>query len=177
MIPSSTFCDVNVSFFLSGGVHFDLVKRVLRDVERVGQTPSDILQQISDTVYPMFKIWIEPELKKAHIRVVNTFNPFSGFMSPLYILKSNRPADLGTIRKLFGSEVVEEEYNDIYLYPPGRDKDECNDWLRMRQVCRVRVSVILRWLTQGIAVWWKVSADVQRVVSGRRLHYQPSRHV
>ncbi len=38
-----------------GGVHFDLVKRVLRDINRSGQEPEEIIQQISDTVYPMYK--------------------------------------------------------------------------------------------------------------------------
>ena len=41
-----------------GGVHFDLVKRVLRDINRSGQAPEEIIQQISDTVYPMYKVRI-----------------------------------------------------------------------------------------------------------------------
>ena len=135
---------------ITGGVHFDLVKRVLRDIERSGQQPAEIIQQvrsamhllqhswpsvrllqstssscrltctsclhairamlllspwaaaskvpavtdiqtaacsslllllqISDTVYPMYKAFIEPDLKTAHLRIYNTFNPFAGFM-------------------------------------------------------------------------------------------------
>jgi len=30
----------------SGGVHFDLVKRVLRDINRSGQGPEEIIQQV-----------------------------------------------------------------------------------------------------------------------------------
>ena len=141
--------DLRVS--ITGGVHFDLVKRVLRDINRSGQAPEEIIQQvgvwwgwasswggwvvqgymggwagappaclrctsccralvppltactacpllpalyrlpvpqISETVYPMYKAFIEPDLKAAHLRIYNTFNPFSGFMSPTYILKS-----------------------------------------------------------------------------------------
>ena len=44
-------------------------------------------------VYPMYKAFIEPDLKMAHIRIVNKFNPFSGFQEPFYILK------VTTIRK------------------------------------------------------------------------------
>jgi hypothetical protein len=29
-----------------GGVHFDLVKRVLRDISRSGQGPEEIIQQV-----------------------------------------------------------------------------------------------------------------------------------
>jgi hypothetical protein len=35
----------------------------------------------------MYKAFIEPDLKTAHIKITNKFNPFSGFQSPTYILK------------------------------------------------------------------------------------------
>jgi uridine kinase len=35
--------DLRVS--ISGGVHFDLVKRVMRDIDRSGQQPEDIIHQ------------------------------------------------------------------------------------------------------------------------------------
>ena len=73
---------------ITGGVHFDLVKRVLRDIQRSGQAPEEIIQQISDTVYPMYKAYIEPDLRTAHLKIHNAFNPFSGFMNATYILKS-----------------------------------------------------------------------------------------
>lgn len=54
--------------------------------------------QISDTVYPMYKAYIEPDLKTAHLRVYNTFNPFSGFMNATYILKSDKPVSKEAIK-------------------------------------------------------------------------------
>ena len=44
--------DLRVS--ITGGVHFDLVKRVLRDIQRVGQEPEEIIHQVSETVCPFF---------------------------------------------------------------------------------------------------------------------------
>lgn len=109
--------DLRVS--VTGGVHFDLVKRVLRDIQRAGQEPEEIIHQISETVrffsfllytvkhltsccfsrssellycvqvYPMYKAFIEPDLQTAHIKIINKFNPFTGFQSPTYILKVN----------------------------------------------------------------------------------------
>lgn len=55
--------------------------------------------QISDTVYPMYKAFIEPDLKMAHLRIYNTFNPFSGFMNATYILKSSKEVSPDAIRK------------------------------------------------------------------------------
>ncbi|CAI5503168.1 unnamed protein product [Closterium sp. Naga37s-1] len=121
---------------ITGGVHFDLVKRVLRDIDRSGQAPESIIQQISETVYPMYKAFIEPELKTAHIRMVNNFNPFSGFQDATYLLKSRAEGEGWEERVrgvLEGGHTREEvETYEIYLLPPGEDKDTCQSYLRMR---------------------------------------------
>ncbi|KAL8229055.1 hypothetical protein R6Q57_013955 [Mikania cordata] len=124
--------DLRVS--VTGGVHFDLVKRVLRDIQRVGQEPEEIIYQISETVYPMYKAFIEPDLKTAHIRIVNKFNPFTGFQSPTYILKSSRNLTVDQVKSVMPDEHTQtlEETYDIYLLPPGEDPETCQSYLRMR---------------------------------------------
>ncbi|KAJ9547063.1 hypothetical protein OSB04_019606 [Centaurea solstitialis] len=124
--------DLRVS--VTGGVHFDLVKRVLRDIQRAGQEPEEIIYQISETVYPMYKAFIEPDLKTAHIRIVNKFNPFTGFQSPTYILKSSRNITVDEAKSVMSDEHTEtlEETYDIYLLPPGEDPETCQSYLRMR---------------------------------------------
>lgn len=84
--------DLRVS--IAGGVHFDLVKRVMRDITRSGQGPEEIIQQITDTVYPMYKAFIEPDLRLAQLRIYNSFNPFAGLMDAAHILKSQRAPEL-----------------------------------------------------------------------------------
>ncbi|KAI6683323.1 hypothetical protein NL676_029236 [Syzygium grande] len=124
--------DLRVS--VTGGVHFDLVKRVLRDIQRADQEPEEIIQQISETVYPMYKAFIEPDLQTAHIKIINKFNPFSGFQNPIYILKSTKTVTEDEIKAVFPgkySESIEETY-DIYLLPPGEDPEACQSYLRMR---------------------------------------------
>uniref|UniRef100_A0A0E0K478 CYTH domain-containing protein n=1 Tax=Oryza punctata TaxID=4537 RepID=A0A0E0K478_ORYPU len=124
--------DLRVS--VTGGVHFDLVKRVLRDIQRAGQEPEEIIHQISETVYPMYKAFIEPDLQTAHIKIINKFNPFSGFQNPMYILKSPRTLTPNDIKVALGedhTESIEETY-DIYLLPPGEDPESCQSYLRMR---------------------------------------------
>ncbi|XP_058193546.1 inorganic pyrophosphatase TTM2 [Rhododendron vialii] len=124
--------DLRVS--VTGGVHFDLVKRVLRDIQRAGQEPEEIIHQISETVYPMYKAFIEPDLQTAHIRIINKFNPFTGFQSPTYILKSLKNVTVDQIKAVMleeHTETVEQTY-DIYLLPPGEDPESCQSYLRMR---------------------------------------------
>ncbi|XP_040999262.1 inorganic pyrophosphatase TTM1-like isoform X3 [Juglans microcarpa x Juglans regia] len=124
--------DLRVS--VTGGVHFDLVKRVLRDIQRAGQEPEEIIHQISETVYPMYKAFIEPDLQTAHIRIINKFNPFTGFQNPTYILKSTRAVTVDQIKAIIPEEHKEttEETYDIYLLPPGDDPEACQSYLRMR---------------------------------------------
>ncbi|KAK6153514.1 hypothetical protein DH2020_013153 [Rehmannia glutinosa] len=124
--------DLRVS--VTGGVHFDLVKRVLRDIQRAGQEPEEIIHQISETVYPMYKAFIEPDLQTAHIKIINKFNPFSGFQNPTYILKSTRQVTVDQIKAVLSEDYKEtsEETYDIYLLPPGEDPDACQSYLRMR---------------------------------------------
>ncbi|KAA8532816.1 hypothetical protein F0562_033067 [Nyssa sinensis] len=124
--------DLRVS--VAGGVHFDLVKRVMRDIQRAGQEPEEIINQISETVYPMYKAFIEPDLQTAHIKIINKFNPFTGFQSPTYILKSSRNVTVDQIKAAMFEEYTEttEQTYDIYLLPPGEDPESCQSYLRMR---------------------------------------------
>ena len=128
--------DLRIS--ITGGVHFDLVKRIIRDIERSGQAPEHIVQQISETVYPMYKAFIEPDLETAHIRITNNFNPFSGLLQPMYILKSDVEVDedkARTLLKEYGDgkiNVETQDLVDIYLLPPGEDPHTCQTWIRMR---------------------------------------------
>lgn len=49
--------DLRVS--VTGGVHFDLVKRVLRDIQRAGQEPEEIIHQVSETVCPFCYLFLK----------------------------------------------------------------------------------------------------------------------
>ncbi|KAG2443404.1 hypothetical protein HXX76_001762 [Chlamydomonas incerta] len=144
--------DLRVS--ITGGVHFDLVKRVMRDISRSGQGPEEIIQQITDTVYPMYKAFIEPDLQTAHLRIVNSFNPFSGFMNATYILKSKRVPDIDTVMRVLeshGSVTQRREVDiyDIYLLPPNEDPETCQSWLRMRNRDGRYSLMFEEWVSEG----------------------------
>lgn len=58
-------------------------------MQRSGQAAGEVIQQVSDTVFPMYKAFIEPDLNTAEIKVTNKFNPFAGFKEPIQILKTD----------------------------------------------------------------------------------------
>ncbi|KAG5546541.1 hypothetical protein RHGRI_018654 [Rhododendron griersonianum] len=82
----------------------------------------------------MYKAFIEPDLQTAHVKIINKFNPFSGFQNPTYILKSTRAVSVEQIKAVLLEEHKEttEEAYDIYLLPPGEDPEACQSYLRMR---------------------------------------------
>lgn len=116
--------------------------QVMRDIQRSGQCAGEVIQQVSDTVYPMYKAFIEPDLNKAEIKVTNNFNPFAGFKEPIQILKTD------------DSVAVDAAYDVLTkLYPN-------------REVKRVRPSPSLRvWLSFRPSSTQCGLADVHNVVS------------
>ncbi|EGC33448.1 uridine kinase [Dictyostelium purpureum] len=127
--------DMRIS--ISGGVHFDLIKRIFRDVHRTGQQPHESLQQITDTVYPMYKAFIEPDLQLAEIQIVNKFNPFGGLLNPIYILKSLKNVTVEQIHSVLNKSTIQQHtarYYDIYLIPPNTTFSQTSscDWIRVR---------------------------------------------
>lgn len=142
--------DLRVS--ITGGVHFDLVKRVLRDISRSGQGAEEIIQQITDTVYPMYKAFIEPDLRSAQLRIYNAFNPFSGFMNAFYILKSPKVPEVPDVLRVLGAAVSQKrevEMYDIYLLPPNEDPETCQSWLRMRNKDGRYSLMFEEWVSEG----------------------------
>ncbi|ELR15135.1 uridine kinase [Acanthamoeba castellanii str. Neff] len=121
---------VDLAISVSGGVHFDLVKRIFRDIQRTGQEPREVIQQITETAF------IEPDLEKAHIRIVNSFNPFSGLLNPIYTLKSATAVPREKIEEVVkatlssmgktAKDVRTDYYYDIYLRPPGTNQHHNN---------------------------------------------------
>lgn len=161
--------DLRVS--IAGGVHFDLVKRVLRDINRSGQGPEEIIQQITDTVFPMYKAFIEPDLRGAQLRIHNSFNPFTGFMNATYILKAPRPPGLAAsaVAVALGegmSSRTEAELYDIHLLPPAEDPETCASWLRMRNRDGRYTLMFEEWVTEGDFI---ISPRIQFEVSVRVL--------
>jgi predicted adenylyl cyclase CyaB len=63
--------ELDLKIFVEISVHGSLIRRLFRDVGRTGQTVSDIFKQFVETVYPMYKLHIEPTMAKADIIIIN----------------------------------------------------------------------------------------------------------
>ncbi|XP_072990922.1 uncharacterized protein [Typha latifolia] len=111
-----------------GGVHFSLLSKVRHDI---GDSCS--LDFLIDSIFPLFRKHIEPDLHHAQIRINNSF--VSSFREPYYKLKCKSESPDG--QKLYafdGSEAETEKFIEMYLRSPfASEEAQINDWIKVRQ--------------------------------------------
>jgi len=71
--PLREWCQVKIS--VESPLHLLLARRMLRDVERAMEAPSRILDRVVTTVLPMAKLFVEPQMRDAKIKVFNDWKP------------------------------------------------------------------------------------------------------
>lgn len=67
--------EIDLKVFVEISIHGSLLRRLLRDVGRTGQSGQDIFRQYIETVYPMYKLHIEPTKSQADIIIINQYIP------------------------------------------------------------------------------------------------------
>ncbi|XP_015895495.3 uncharacterized protein LOC107429338 isoform X1 [Ziziphus jujuba] len=111
-----------------GGVHFSLLSKVQYDI---GDSCS--LDYLIDSIFPLFRKHIEPDLHHAQIRINNSF--VSSFREAIYKLKCRIEAQDGHSAYLLeGYEPQTDNFYEMYLRPPSASEEaRINDWIKVRQ--------------------------------------------
>ncbi|KAL0326898.1 UNVERIFIED_CONTAM: Inorganic pyrophosphatase TTM2, partial [Sesamum angustifolium] len=111
-----------------GGVHFSLLSKVQYDI---GESCS--LDYLIDSIFPLFRKHIEPDLHHAQIRINNSF--VSSFREPIYKLKCKSESQSGLAAYIFhGKETQLDNFIEMYLRPPSASEEaRINDWIKVRQ--------------------------------------------
>ncbi|CAA3020728.1 uncharacterized protein LOC111399081 isoform X2 [Olea europaea subsp. europaea] len=111
-----------------GGVHFSLLSKVQYDI---GESCS--LDLLIDSIFPLFRRHIEPDLHHAQIRINNSF--VSSFREPIYKLKCKSESQSGHAAYIFhGKEAQQDNFIEMYLRPPSASEEaRINDWIKVRQ--------------------------------------------
>lgn len=122
---------LDISIAVVGGVHYNLLQRVTEDVRKSGKAMAGVM----DSIFPLFRTQIEPDLAFAQIRISNEFVADS-LREPFYILKTTKQVSATAIMEALGTDKQprhrHDKYIDIYLKPPGNNV-RMKDWIRMRQ--------------------------------------------
>ncbi|CAA0820545.1 P-loop containing nucleoside triphosphate hydrolases superfamily protein [Striga hermonthica] len=111
-----------------GGVHFSLLSKVQYDI---GESCS--LDYLIDSIFPLFRKHIEPDLHHAQIRINNSF--VSSFREPIYKLKCRSESLSEHAEYIFhGKEAQVDNFIEMYLRPPSASEEaRINDWIKVRQ--------------------------------------------
>ncbi|KAK7368230.1 hypothetical protein VNO80_10254 [Phaseolus coccineus] len=111
-----------------GGVHFSLLSKVRYDI---GDSCS--LDYLIDSIFPLFRKHIEPDLHHAQIRINNSF--VSSFREAIYKVKCRRESTDGHPGSAFqGNEAQTDNFIEMYLRPPSSSEEaRINDWIKVRQ--------------------------------------------
>lgn len=115
-----------------GGVHFSLLSKVQHDI---GDSCS--LDYLIDSIFPLFRKHIEPDLHHAQIRIDNSF--VCSFRKPYYKLKCKNELPEGRMFYSFEENKMEtENFIEMYLRPPFASEEmKIDDWIKVRQ-CGIR---------------------------------------
>lgn len=131
--------EVDLKVFVDISVHGSLLRRLLRDVGRTGQTEQDIFKQYTETVYPMYKLHIEPTKALADIVIVNQYVP----EIEAELCKSQEIQIKASLRKEFLSGALHDvgfrensavfSQEDIYYSAPNWKPPYHNELMRVRR--------------------------------------------
>ncbi|EMS65636.1 Uridine-cytidine kinase C [Triticum urartu] len=119
-----------------GGVHFSLLSKVQHDI---GDSCS--LDYLIDSIFPLFRKHIEPDLHHAQIRIDNSF--VCSFREPYYKLKCKNEMYeiLPDGQKFYSfdkSKSETENFIEMYLRPPFASEEiKIDDWIKVTQ-CGIR---------------------------------------
>eukprot|EP01111_Echinosteliopsis_oligospora_P011176 TRINITY_DN3621_c0_g1_i1.p1 TRINITY_DN3621_c0_g1~~TRINITY_DN3621_c0_g1_i1.p1 ORF type:complete len:488 (+),score=101.30 TRINITY_DN3621_c0_g1_i1:32-1495(+) len=129
----------DISIAINGGVHLDLLKRIVRDISRATSS-KDTLFQVTSVLFPMFKAFIEPDLKQALITIHSDYNPMANLVEPTYVCKAKYSIVQPQFNSCFSGQTPKKSvFSDMYLYPPSNDKvdpfriADRGNWIRIRR--------------------------------------------
>lgn len=125
----------DVKAFVDIGTHGRILRRMLRDIERTGQKPSDILKYFSEVVEPMHEKYIQSTRTNADIVIKNEYSPaVEAQRSGLHEvqLKFKVELDPENLRRLGAERLGSTMQVDYYYNPKDRNLIETDEILRIR---------------------------------------------
>lgn len=126
----------DVKVFVDIGTHGRILRRLLRDVERTGQKPSDILGYFAGVVEPMHEKYVDSTKRNADIIISNEYSPkVEAERSGLHEVQLKFPValDVETLRKVGAERLGAVTQVDTYYNPRDRNLVATEEILRIRE--------------------------------------------
>ena len=126
----------DIKVFVDIGIHGRIIRRLLRDIQRTGQKPADILKYFAQVVEPIHEKYIESTKKNADLIINNEYSPqIEAERSGLHEvqLKFRGILDLDMLRKLGAEKLSSTMQIDKYYDPKDRNLVQTGEILRIRE--------------------------------------------
>lgn len=141
-LDDSLKSEADVRAFVDIGTHGRILRRLLRDIERTGQKPADILRYFAEIVEPMHEKYVQNTKKNADLVIKNEYSPqIEAERSGLHEvqLKFRRDLDPETLRKIGAEKLGATIQVDHYYNPRDRNLVETDELLRIREESNHRI--------------------------------------
>jgi predicted adenylyl cyclase CyaB len=126
----------DVKVFVKTSTHRRIIRRLLRDVQRAGQRPVDILKYFCEVVEPMHERYVENTKKNADFIINNEYNPrVEAECLRLYEVQLKLKGDItpDNIKKLGAEELGCVMQVDRYYSPKNGNSIQTEEILRIRE--------------------------------------------
>ncbi len=126
----------DVKVFVEIGTHGRIVRRLLRDIQRTGQKPADILKYFSQVVEPMHEKYVESTKRNADLIINNEYSPeVEAERSGLHEVQLKFKGDLdpNRLRELGAERLGVSRQIDRYYNPKDRNLVQTGEILRIRE--------------------------------------------
>ncbi len=136
-LNDSLVAEGDIHAFVDIGAHGRIIRRLLRDVERTGQNPKDILEYFADVVEPMHEKYVQSTIDNASIIISNEYSAErEAGRSGSSESQLKFPAggiDAETLRKASAEVLGHTQQIDKYYNSKDRDLSQNGESLRIRE--------------------------------------------
>jgi predicted adenylyl cyclase CyaB len=132
----------DIKAFVDIGTHGRIIRRLLRDIERTGKKPADILAYFAEIVEPMHEQYVQSTMKNADLVINNEYSPeIEAQKSGLHEvqLKFRGDFDGEVLRKLGAERLGRMSQVDHYYNPRDRNLVQTGEILRIREEAGQRI--------------------------------------
>lgn len=127
----------DMKVFVDIGTHGQILRRLLRDIERTAQKPADIIKYFAEVVQPMHEEHVSRTKKNAGVIIRNEYQPnVEAQKSGLHEVQLKFKAedlDEEKLRRLGAERLVFTSQVDNYYNPRDRNLVATDEMLRIRQ--------------------------------------------
>lgn len=151
----------NLNIFVDIWAHWQIMRRIFRDIKRTWEKPKDIMDYFLETVEPMHMKYILPSKSNANIVISNAYNPDveadnSGVIESNFKLNFddfNSTKFEDAIYKLWGTFLWEVEHNDRYFNPSDRVLSDSDEVIKIRKIFPDKLLLSYKWPQKESYIW------------------------